>query len=223
MVELFLHDKISLVEIVKWANITSDKMFDSDENEILINRLVNDILIDLKEMEDDVEDLYNLNENDVAYIKDVFNKFLSQLKGEVNYTETYKVMLSADDFKDELKVLINEAFKSLSNEQVLSLATSELIKSNIERSNCLTKADILILEIMNSMLLVNECYKSMKKDVLIGTLGKSVDSHKLNDEMRYLESLYMAFEGKCGFRFSLTLNATNILYTNIRCLDSSCK
>lgn len=198
-------------------------MLDSDGYEILTNRLANDILIELKEMEDDVEDSSNLEENDIVYVRGLFNKFLSQLKGDINYTETYKVVLNTDDFEDDLKELIKESFKTLSNEQVLSSILVDLLKSRIEKSNCLTKADILTLELMNSMLLVNEGYKSKNKDVSIGTLGKAVDSYTLNDEMSYLKSLYSAFRGECGFRFSLSLKGNSIRYANIHFLDSCYK
>lgn len=220
--ELFLEDKISLVEIIRWANVIYDEMFDSDEYEILTNRLVNDILLELKDMEDCVENTSDLTENDFIYAITVFNKFLNQLKGNINYTETYKVVFNTDDFENDLKELIKESFEILSKEQTLSPSLVESLKSRIENNSCLKKEDIFILEIMNSMLMVNENNKLGNKNVFIGTLGKSVDSHKLNDELRYLKSLYSAFKGEYGFRFSLSLKANRIRYTNIYFLDKCC-
>ncbi|QSX06699.1 hypothetical protein JYG23_04395 [Sedimentibacter sp. zth1] len=203
------------MEIVKWANAVFDEIFDSNEYDFLKYRLANDILIELKDMEEDVEDVSNLTEDENVYVIGMFNRFWSQLKGDTNYIETYKVVLSADDFENDLKELIKESFGLLSKEHVLSSALVDSFKNRISKNSCLTKKDVLILEIMNSMLLINESYKSKNKDVFIGTLGKSVESHKLNDEMTYLKRLYSAFKGECEFRFSLSLKANNILYTNI--------
>lgn len=197
-------------------------MFNSGGYNILTNRLVNDILVELKEIEDDVEDVSNLTENDFIYVTSVFNKFLNQLRGNVNYTETYKVMFNAEDFENDLKEVIKESFEVVSKDLILSPSLVDSLKLMIENNNCLRKEDIFIFEIMNSILMVNESNKLRSKDVFIGTLGKSVCSHKLNDEMRYLKSLYSAFKGECGFRFSLSLKANEIRYTNIYFLDTCC-
>lgn len=215
---MFLENKIPLVEITGWASVIYDEMFDSNEYDILTNRLVNDILLELKE----IEDSSNLAEYDFIYVSSMFNKFLNQLKGNINYTETYKVVLDTDDFENDLKELLKESFEIVSNGQILSPSLVESLKSMIENNKCLKKEDIFILETMNSMLMVNESNKLRNKDVFIGTLGKSVCSHKLNDEMRYLESLYSGFKGECEFRFSLSLKSSKIQYTNIYFLDTCC-
>lgn len=212
---LFLSEKISIKELIYWANKVYDNFFASKEYEYLKYRLINNTLIELKDLEDDLENVNCLSEEEHDYITDVLKNDLCYLNGEVNYIETYKVKLNSENIDASIKKIIEDSLELISNKKEFSSNLINSLNKIISNNPCLTISDILVNEMVNSILLVKESIVSDTSEILIGTLGKSTDSHKREDEIDYLEKLNLAFSGRNSIRFSLVINAEKLLLTNI--------
>jgi len=211
----FISNKISLPELIHWANISYDKFFYNHEHEQLENRLINDIFIRLREFEDEIEDLEDLNEKERDYVNEECKVFLNQLAGNVNYIEVYKILNDDSVQNSDLNKLFNDVYELLNNGEVLSHQLLERVKWWIDSNQCKSRTSIIISEILHSILFVNESIKVKSDEIFIGTLGMCKNKHSYKDELKYLNSLLCAFKGECEYRFTIALNANKVLYTSI--------
>ncbi len=211
VVELFLNNNLSLFEAIKLSNNIYDKMLELDEDDILSNRVVNDILLEIINIENSVD----LTSNNLVYETSLFNTFMNLLKGEETYFEIYKVLFSYDDFDNNLRKDIDDAIITILKGDILSQSRRELLEHRLQNHDCLRKEDIVLFEIINSILLINKKNKLNNSNLFVGTLGINVDKYNLSDEIAYLKNLYLIFKGDYAFRFTIMLKGNIVLYTNI--------
>lgn len=212
--------ELSIADLVRWVNQIYEQFFNSKEYEYVKYRMVNNILIDLKDLDDDLDNVNSINEVEMKYVNELLKKELSYLNGEERYFETYKIrLIKLERFNDFISV-IEEPIRLVLSRGELSVQTIESLKKLISRNSCLTIYDILLNEIVDSILMINDANASVDHKVSIGTLGKSVSLHTVSDECEYLIKLYSALIGNNSIRFSLAINSESVLYTNIFVLSN---
>jgi len=207
--------EITIANLVCWVNQIYEQFFNSKEYEYVKYRLINNILIELKDLDDDLDNVNSINYEEQKYVNELLQKELSYLNGEENYFETYKIKLNNFERFNIFKPVIEDSIQHVLSQNDLTVQAIESLKKLISIDSSLTINDILLNEIVNSILMINDANKSVGQMVSIGTLGKSVGLHKVSDEGEYLIKLYSALKGDNSFRFSLAFNSKSILYTNI--------
>lgn len=216
---LSLEGEISIKDFVCWIKQIYEQFFNSKCYECVKYRLINNILIDLKDLEDDIVNIDSLSNDEKNYVIELLNKEISYLNGERRYLENYKIKLNVDFENCSYKHVLEESIHFVLCQKEL---TANMIESLIKLTNsdlCVKVEDILINEIVGSILLINEANSSIDQMVPIGTLGKLVNPHRVLDENEYLKELYFALSGNRSIRFSLAISADRLLYTNIYVLN----
>lgn len=217
---LSLAGKIPIVDLVYWVNQTYEQFFNFKKYECVKYRLINNILIELKDLVDDIDNINSINDEEQKYIDESLKKELSYLNGEESYFETYKIKSNSFEGNAFLKQMIEDSIQLVLNQKELSGHAIESLKKIISSDSCIAVEDILLNEVIDSILMINEANTLVDQIVSIGTLGKPVDSYTVPDESEYLKKLYSALKGDNAIRFSLAINAESILYTNIFVLSN---
>lgn len=217
---LTLAGEIPIADLVSWVKQIYEQFFDSKEYESVKYRLINNILIELKDLDDDLDNVNSINDAEKEYVNEVLKKELSYLNGEERYFETYKIKSNSIERFISFEQIIEDSIQLVLSQNKLSKQVIDSLRNLICRDSCITINDILLNEIVDSILMINEANASVDQIVSIGTLGKSVDLHTASDEGEYLIKLYSAFKGDNAIRFSLAFNAENLLYTNIFVLSN---
>lgn len=217
---LTLAGEITIADLVCWVNQIYEQFFNSKEYESVKYRLINNILIELKDLDDDLDNVNSINDEEQEYVSELLQKELSYLNGEERYFETYKIRLNNFERFNVFKPIIEDSIRLVLSQNELSVQAMESLKKLISRDSCITINDILLNEVVDSILMINDANASVDQMVSIGTLGKSVGLHTVSDEGEYLIKLYSALKGDNPIRFSLAFNSESILYTNIFVLSN---
>jgi hypothetical protein len=212
---LALTGKIKIVDLIEWVNQIYEQFFFSQEYKYVTYRLINNILIELKDLADELDNINSINEKEQVYVNELLSKQLSYLSGEERYIEIYKIKINNFDKNDKHKKIIEDSIQTVLSQNELSTQKIESLKKLIIKTSNLTVDNILINEIIDSVLIINIANSSFNQFISIRVLGKLVNTHTLSSEIEYLNNLYSALKGDKSIRFSLAFNGKNILYTNI--------
>ena len=156
--------------------------------------------------------------NEKKYLIGECNTFLNKLSGNEKYIEIYQISNDLSILRNELNEIFDTIYKLLENRKNLSKKLLKYIYLEIKINKCKTIDDIIISEILNSILLLNESVNAYNEEIFIGNLGNVKGEYRFKDELKYLQNLLKVFKGEKDYRFSLMMNGSKILYTNISIL-----
>jgi len=194
-----------------WAEKRYDKFYRDGDYQKINLRLINEILIRIKDLQDEIEDIRTPNHAELKYVAEEVLEIIQYLKGSKNYSEIYKVKV---DGHNSNSMLIEKCIEKLLSGKIVEPILLDQIREKLSLLQISTKEDILYSEVLQSIILTNECLELNANHINIGTLGVNVNNHTLEEETRYLRRLVDVFSGNGAYRFSLVLKQNTILYTN---------
>ncbi|WBW97423.1 hypothetical protein [Oceanirhabdus sp. W0125-5] len=216
---LFMNDKINIHELTGWAEKKYNFFFERGDYKILNNRLINDILLEIRDLVEEisVEDVISKAEN--IYFKDQISAILELLLGKENYFEVYKIREICSDKYQPLCKVLDKLISLIICNKLIPKEELVKIKDYLLKENQITKEDIIISEIILTLFHLNEAIRVNSEEVFIGMLGNCKSGINVKEEKEYLMKLSEILHGKRAYRLSLGLNSTSIIYTNIVILE----
>lgn len=201
----------------RWADDKHHFMYKRGYNTFLRYRLILDILLRLRDINDPLLDdwEWGYTESKRSMYIEELNEIYEFLVGKRNFVEVMivqeNVLEEQIEYVEEIYILANK----LLDDQFLSMLEVDQLKYWISSFIIQTRSHCIVHELGLSILHLHDALRHQQNNIIsIGNIGANT-TISINDEKMRLQHLKKIIEGISSYRLNLCLNKQDIYYNSI--------